>query len=79
MVWPVSKSYQGNTYDLVETKTPNGYHGGFEQKGITLANDGQTFDYTVSNKLNKGTISVHKFDQDKAVSSCWCRVYTNRQ
>lgn len=58
---------QGNTYDLTETKTPNGYHGGFEQKGITLANDGQTFDYTVSNKLNKGTISVHKFDQDNKV------------
>lgn len=58
---------QGLTYDLKETKTPIGYHGGFEQKGITLANDGQTFSYTVGNKLNKGTISVHKFDQDNKV------------
>lgn len=58
---------QGLIYDLKETKTPAGYHGGYEQKGITLANDGQTFNYTVSNKLNKGTISVHKFDQDNKV------------
>lgn len=58
---------EGNTYSLKETKTPTGYHGGFEQKGITLVNDGQTFSYTVGNKLNKGTISVHKFDQDNKV------------
>ncbi|WP_208423111.1 SpaA isopeptide-forming pilin-related protein [Latilactobacillus fragifolii] len=55
---------QGLTYDLKETKTPTGYHGGFEQKGITLANNGQVFSYTVGNTLNKGTIKIHKVDQD---------------
>lgn len=58
---------QGLTYDLKETKTPAGYHGGFEQKGITLANDGQVFSYTVDNTLNKGLVKVHKVDQDGKV------------
>lgn len=54
---------QGNTYDLKETKNPAGYNGSFEQKGITVANDGQVFSYTAGNKLNKGSISVKKVDE----------------
>lgn len=51
-------------YDLKETKNPVGYHGTFEQKGITVANDGQVFEYTAKNELNKGKVTVHKVDQD---------------
>ncbi|MBC2242253.1 MSCRAMM family protein [Listeria booriae] len=53
-----------NVYDLKETKNPTGYHGTFEQKGITITSDGQTFTYTATNTLNKGTLTVHKVDQD---------------
>ncbi|MBC1920463.1 LPXTG cell wall anchor domain-containing protein [Listeria booriae] len=52
------------TYDLKETKNPEGYHGTFEEKGITIENDGQVFEYTAENTLNKGAIEVLKVDQD---------------
>lgn len=56
--------FGARTYSLEETKTPAGYQGSFKQDGITLKQDGQTFEYTVKNQINKGTVKVHKVDQD---------------
>lgn len=39
-----------NTYALKETKVPTGYEGSFEKTGITLKDNGQTFEYTAINK-----------------------------
>lgn len=44
------------TYSLKETKTLTGYTGSFQKDGITLANDGQVFSYTV---VNAEDVSVH--------------------
>lgn len=52
-----------NTYEVKETKNPLGYHGTFDKKDITLANDGQTFEYTAKNVQDKGRIIVHKIDE----------------
>ena len=57
-----------NTYEVKETKNPTGYHGTFEQKNITLANNGQVFEYTAKNIQDKGKILIHKKDENgKAV------------
>lgn len=56
--------FGARTYSLEETKTPAGYQGSFKQDGITLKQDGQTFEYTVKNQINKGTVKVHKVDQN---------------
>lgn len=56
--------FGARTYSLEETKTPAGYQGSFKQDGITLKQDGQTFEYTVKNQSNKGTVKVHKVDQN---------------
>ncbi len=55
---------QGLTYSLEETKVPEGYMGSFKQTGISLSSNGQVFEYTAKNTLKKGTITVHKVDQD---------------
>ena len=52
-----------NTYEVKETKNPVGYHGTFDQKNITLANNGQTFEYEAKNIQNKGKIIIHKKDE----------------
>lgn len=52
------------TYTLKETKTPAGYQGSFKQTGITLTKDGQTFEYTAKNTLEKGIVKIHKVDQN---------------
>ena len=58
-----------NTYEVKETKNPSGYHGTFDQKNITLANDGQLFEYTAKNSQDKGKIIIHKKDESgKAVA-----------
>ncbi|AWR90513.1 hypothetical protein DMC16_04865 [Lacticaseibacillus paracasei] len=44
------------TYSLKETKTLTGYTGSFQKDGITLANDGQVFSYTV---VNAEDVAVH--------------------
>ncbi|WP_148817778.1 SpaA isopeptide-forming pilin-related protein, partial [Enterococcus faecium] len=41
-----------------------GYTGAFKQEGITVKDDGQTFEYTATNTLKKGVVKVHKVDQD---------------
>lgn len=56
--------FGARTYSLEETKTPAGYQGSFKQDGITLKQDGQTFEYTVKNQIKKGTVKVHKVDQN---------------
>lgn len=56
--------FGARTYSLEEIKTPAGYQGSFKQDGITLKQDGQTFEYTVKNQINKGTVKVHKVDQN---------------
>ncbi|MFT9465587.1 MAG: VaFE repeat-containing surface-anchored protein [Lacticaseibacillus paracasei] len=56
--------FGARTYSLEETKTPAGYQASFKQDGITLKQDGQTFEYTVKNQINKGTVKVHKVDQN---------------
>ncbi|EMW5796905.1 Cys-Gln thioester bond-forming surface protein [Enterococcus faecium] len=52
------------TYSLEETGVPTGYTGAFKQEGITVKDDGQTFEYTATNTLKKGVVKVHKVDQD---------------
>lgn len=52
-----------NTYEVKETKNPAGYHGTFDQKNITLVNNGQIFEYTAKNTQDKGKIIIHKKDE----------------
>ncbi|MGN9410432.1 prealbumin-like fold domain-containing protein, partial [Enterococcus faecium] len=52
------------TYSLEETGVPVGYTGAFKQEGISVKDDGQTFEYTATNTLKKGVVKVHKVDQD---------------
>ncbi|WP_369672125.1 SpaA isopeptide-forming pilin-related protein, partial [Enterococcus faecium] len=52
------------TYSLEETGVPVGYTGAFKQEGISVKDDGQTFEYTATNNLKKGVVKVHKVDQD---------------
>ena len=56
--------FGARTYSLEETKTPAGYQGSFKQTGITLTKDGQTFEYTAKNTLEKGIVKIHKVDQN---------------
>ena len=52
------------TYTLEETKNPTGYKGTFKQEGITLENDGETFEYTAVNELKTGKITLNKVDKE---------------
>lgn len=53
-----------NTYEVKETKNPTGYHGTFDQKNITLDNNGQVFEYEAKNIQDQGKIIIHKKDEN---------------